>query len=229
MPARKEEIEEAEKEGVKITFLVTPVKILTEGGKVTGAECIRMELGEPDASGRKRPIPISGSEFPIETDMIISAIGEQPDLSFLAGEKSIKTTKQGTIEIDQHSCQTGRLGVFSGGDCVTGPAILIDAIAFGNKAAKSIDQYLSAGHTNQNSERLMEEVSYRIDLYAQRDESLVAKKLRQSPEQLPIPDRTQSFDEVEKVLTPEEALDEAERCLHCYRVLLLATGDKDFT
>jgi len=227
MPGRKEEIEEAEKEGAKITFLAAPVKILTRNGKVTGAECVRMELGEPDASGRKRPIPIPGSEFIIETGMIISAIGEKPDLSFLIGGEPIKTTEQGTIEIDSYSYQTSQSGIFSGGDCVTGPATLIEAIASGNKAARSIDQYLRTGHTDQASEQLMEDISHKVDLLKQREESLTAKKLRQSPEQLAIPSRIQSFDEVEGVLTPEAALTEAERCLRCYRVLLLAIGSED--
>jgi len=221
MPASREEVEEAEKEGAKITFLATPVKILTKGGKVVDAECVRMELGKPDASGRKRPVPIPGSEFIIETDMIISAIGEQPDLSFI-GEKPIKITEQGTIEVDHYSCQTSQIGIFSGGDCVTGPATLIDAIAFGNRTARSIDQYLTTGHINQRSEQLMEEVAGCLDLVSQRDLSLIPKATRQSPEQLPVSCRAQSFDEVEKTLTPEASHAEAERCLHCYRVLLVA-------
>ena len=227
MPGRKDEIEEAEKEGVKITFLATPVKILTEGGKVIGAKCIRMELGEPDASGRKRPIPIPGSEFIIETDTIIPAIGEQPDLSFITGEKLVKTTEQGVIEADRYSCQTSQVGIFAGGDCVTGPATIIEAIASGNRVAESIDQYLRTGHSNQPSEQLMENISHKLDLIHQRDEILVAKNPRQALEQLPVPSRIQSFDEVEKVLTPETALTEAKRCLRCYRVLLLAISSAD--
>jgi len=223
MPGRKEEVEEAEKEGAKITFLATPVGILTQAGKVVGVKCIRMELGEPDASGRKRPIPISGSEFKMKTDMIISAIGEQPDLTFLAGEKEIGTTEQGTIEIDPSSCQTSRLGVFSGGDCATGPATIIEAIASGNRAARSIDQYLTTGHISRTDDQLMEEVSHRVNLLSQRDGGLIAKTYRHFPELLPIPSRVKNFDEVEKVLTTEAALAEAERCLHCYRVFLLAT------
>ena len=144
MPARTEEIESAEKEGVKITFLAAPVRALTEGDKVTGVECIRMELGEPDASGRRRPVPVEGSEFVIETDVIIPAIGEKPDLSLIEG-KPINITKQGTVVVDLSSYQTSQPEVFAGGDCVTGPATLIEAIAAGNKAARSIDQYLQSG------------------------------------------------------------------------------------
>ena len=223
MPGRKEEIEEAEKEGAKITFLAAPVGILTRGGKVVGVNCTRMKLGEPDASGRRRPIPIPGSEFKIETDMIISAIGEQPDLTFLAEEKEIRTTQRGTIEIDPSSGQTSRSGVFSGGDCATGPATIIEAIASGNRAARSIDQYLRTGHITRTDDQLMEEVSRRVNLLSQRDGGLIAKTPRHLPELLPIPSRLQNFDEVEKTLTTEAALTEAERCLHCYRVFLLAT------
>ncbi len=223
MPGRKEEVEAAEKEGVKITFLATPVKILTKNGKVTGTECIRMKLGEPDESGRRRPLPIPDSEFKIETDLIIPAVGEKPDLSFLTGKNSIKTTEQGTIEIDPYSYQTSRVGVFSGGDCVTGPATLVEAIAAGNKAARSIDQYLRTGNTDQAGEQIIEEISHKVDLVSDGDEVLRAKKLRQSPEQLPVSSRVQGFDEVEKVFTPEAALAEAERCLRCYRLMLLAT------
>ena len=224
MPARSEEVEAAEKEGVKITFLATPVKILTEGGKVTSAECIRMELGEPDASGRKRPIPIKGSEFIIETDMIIPAIGEKPDLSLIEG---IKTTEQDTVAVDLSSYQTSLPGVFAGGDCVTGPATLIEAIAAGNRAARSIDQYLQSGKVTPSDEYMVENWLHDVALSRQRNGGIIAKRPCQSPEQLAIPDRKLNFDEVEQSLTPEAAAKEAERCLRCYRVMLLAiAGEK---
>lgn len=226
MPARKEEVEEAEKEGARINFLATPVKILAQGGKVTGAECIKMELGEPDASGRRRPIPVKGSEFVMEADMIISAIGEAPDLSFLTGG-SIKVTEQGTIAVDLSSYQTSVPWVFSGGDCVTGPATLIEAIAAGNRAARSIDQYLQSGKVTQSGEDMVENLLHDIGLSQRRDGGIIAESPRQSPEWLPIQDRELNFDEVEKCFTTEAAIKEAERCLRCYRVMLLAiTGEK---
>ncbi len=225
MPARAEEVEAAEKEGVKITFLAAPVKALTEGDKVTGVECIRMELGEPDDSGRRRPVPVEGSEFIIETDMIIPAIGEKPDLSLIEG-KPINITKQGTVEIDPSSCQTNQPEVFAGGDCVTGPATLIEAIAAGNRAARSIDQYLQSGKVTSPVEYTIENWLHDVALNRQRDGNIVAKQPRQSPEQLPIPDRVLNFDEVEQPLTYEAAVKEAERCLRCYRVMLLAIASK---
>jgi formate dehydrogenase beta subunit len=226
MPGRSEEIEEAEREGVKIHFLAVPVKVLAEDGKVTGAECIRMELGEPDDSGRRRPVPVKGSEFIVEAGMIISAIGEAPDLSFLTDGKSIDTTEQGVIAIDRYSYQTSTPGIFSGGDCVSGPATLVEAIAAGNRAAWSIDQYLKSGKIVPSDEDIVESWLHDISLNQRRDGGIVAKILRQSSEQLAIADRRLNFNEVEQCLTPEEATKEAERCLRCYRVMVLAVSSK---
>ncbi|MFC1979765.1 FAD-dependent oxidoreductase [Chloroflexota bacterium] len=227
MPGRKDEVEEAEREGVKIHFLAVPVKAVTDGGKVTGAECIKMELGETDASGRRRPVPVKGSEFVLKTDMIISAIGEQPDLSlFTAGEK-IKTTESGTIEVDPFTCEAGKEGVFSGGDCVTGPATLIEAIAAGNRAARHIDRYLSSGKTAPSEEDMVESLVHELGLSRQRRAGTAVKSTREPVEQLSIEDRRQNFGEVEKCLSAEAALRETDRCLRCYRVMLLAiTGEK---
>lgn len=143
MPASEEEIEEAEKECVKINYLATPVRILGRDGKVVGMECVRMELGEPDASGRKRPIPIEGSEFVIAAEMVIPAIGQVPDLSFLSGDSKLQVSDGGTFEVDEESLATNIPGIFAGGDVVTGPATVIEAIAAGSKAARSIERYLS--------------------------------------------------------------------------------------
>ena len=226
MPARTEEIEAAEQEGVKITFLAAPVRALTEGGEVTGVECIRMELGEPDASGRRRPIPVKGSEFIIETDVVIPAIGEKPDLSLIEG-KPINITKQGTVAIDPSSCQTNQPEVFAGGDCVTGPATLIEAIAVGNRVARSIDQFLQSGKVTSPIEYMVENWLHDVALNRQRDGNIVAKQPRQTAEQLSIPDRVLNFNEVEQSLTYEAAAKEAERCLRCYRVMLLATASEE--
>jgi len=227
MPGRKEEIEEAEKEGVKIHFLAAPVKILTHDGKVTGIECIAMELGEPDASGRKRPAPIPGSEFVVETELVLSAIGEKPDLSFLTEVDQIEITDDGNIKVEPDSYQTSQAGVFSGGDCVTGPATLIEAIAAGNRAARSIGQYLRLGKTVKPEEDVMADLVHNISLSGQRGESIIAKSMRYPPEHLSITDRVKNFTEVEKVLTAETAIKEAKRCLRCYRVILLAINKGD--
>ena len=225
MPAREEEIQAAEAEGAKIHYLAAPVKALTEGGKVSGVECIRMKLGEPDDSGRRRPIPIEGSEFAVGTDMIIPAIGEKPDLSLVEG-KSIDITKWGTIVVDAPTGQTSLPGVFAGGDCVSGPATLVEAIAAGNKAARGIDRYLKQGEATPPEEQVVEDWLHDVALSHQRDGNIVAKKERQSPEQLPVAKRRRGFDEVEQCLTLEMATKEAERCLRCYRVMLLAVDGK---
>ncbi|MFC2032326.1 FAD-dependent oxidoreductase [Chloroflexota bacterium] len=222
MPARKEEVEAAEEEGVKIHFLANPVKIITKAGKVIGVECIRMELGDPDASGRRRPIPISGSEFVIETVMLIPSVGEKPDLTFLAEGKSIKITGQETIEIAPSTGQTSQPAVFSGGDCVTGPATVVEAIAAGNRAARSIDQYLRTSKIVESEEDMVASLVKDVNLLDRRETRVVAKEMRQSPDELSIEDRRLNFNEVESCFTTEVASKEVERCLRCYRVMLLA-------
>ncbi len=142
MPASDEEIIAAEQEGIKFEFLVAPSEIVAKDGKVAGLKCTRMKLGEPDDSGRRRPIPIEGSEFVADMDMMIPAIGQRADLSFLPDDGQIKLTEWNTIIIDEETGATGKQGVFSGGDCVTGPWIAIGAIADGKRAAKGIDEYL---------------------------------------------------------------------------------------
>ncbi len=142
MPAQIEEIEEAEEEGIKIEYLTAPTKLIVEDGEVRGMECCRMELKEPDESGRPRPVPIPGAEFRIEADMVIPAISQSPDLSFLSGKDGFKTTPTGGIAADPLTLETGVEGIFAGGDLVTGPQTYIDAMAAGRKAAISIDRYL---------------------------------------------------------------------------------------
>lgn len=140
MPANPMEIKEAEEEGVKFQFLVAPKKILGKEGRVTGIECVRMELGELDETGRRRPIPIANSEFTIDLDTIILAVGESPDLAFLP--KDVETTQESTIAVDPMTMETNRKGIFAGGDCTSGPATVVEAIVAGKKAAKSIQDYL---------------------------------------------------------------------------------------
>ncbi len=145
MPAGDEEIEAAEAEGIQIQYLAAPTEVLTSNGKVKGLRCTRMGLGEPDASGRRRPVPIEGSEFDIELDMIIPAIGQATNLSFLGEDSGIETTRRGTLVTDPETLATTRPGVFAGGDAVTGPDIAIRAIAAGKQAATSIAKYLQGG------------------------------------------------------------------------------------
>jgi NADH-quinone oxidoreductase subunit F len=154
MPANPYEMKEAEQEGVKITFLVAPKRILGQNGHVSGVECVKMELGEPDESGRRSPKPIEGSEFTVVTDSVILAIGEAPDVSFLP--KEIDVTEGSTVAVDPFSVITSQPGVFAGGDCVSGPATVIEAIIAGKKAADCIHQYLR-GEKPQETEQALEE------------------------------------------------------------------------
>ena len=142
MPANPWEVKEAEDEGVTIEFLVSPKKILGENGEVFAIECVRMQLGELDETGRAKPIPVEGSEFTRETDMVILAIGEVPDLEFFP--KEIELNENGTIWVNPITKETSVQGVFAGGDAVTGPATVIEAILAGKRAAESIENYLQS-------------------------------------------------------------------------------------
>ncbi len=142
MPAIPEEIEASLHEGIKIEYLVAPLEVLVQNGKVAGLKCNRMALGEPDASGRRRPVPIEGSEFELALDTVIPAIGQASDISFLPQDSGIAATTWGTIIADPKTCATSRAGVFAGGDCVTGPWIAVGAVAAGKDGAAAIHQYL---------------------------------------------------------------------------------------
>ncbi len=142
MPANEEEIEEAEHEKIRFLYLVAPTRIITENGTVKGLECQRMELGDFDASGRRRPIPVKGSEFVLEVDGVIPAIGYTPDLSCLPPNDGFKTTRAGTLSVDPITMATHLPGVFAGGDLVSGPSTVVEAMASGYRAALSIDRYL---------------------------------------------------------------------------------------
>ena len=137
MPAEEEEIEDAVREGIELQFLVAPKKAVVRDGKLVGLECCRMQLGESDASGRPRPVEIKGSEFLFEADWVISAIGQDQNLLGLANKSfgKIRLTKGNSIDADPETFQTSVAGVFAGGDVVTGPATVVEAIAAGRKAA----------------------------------------------------------------------------------------------
>jgi NADPH-dependent glutamate synthase beta subunit-like oxidoreductase/2,4-dienoyl-CoA reductase-like NADH-dependent reductase (Old Yellow Enzyme family) len=212
MPAYPEEIAGAEKEGMKIHFLSAPIRILGKGGKVVGMECIRMGLGEPDASGRRRPIPIKGSNFIMEADMIITAIGENPDLTFLPKKSKFNIALAGTLVVDPVNLATNVPGVFAGGDVVHGPAMAVEAIAAGKKAAASIDCYLQ-GRTFQPGEEKPPVVTYEevMSFGAKEGE----KRNRVIMPTLSLKERSLSFNEVNVGLNKERAIEEAGRCLHC--------------
>lgn len=210
MPANPAEIEEAEMEGVKIHYLAAPVRIIGKDGHVTGMECVKMKLGEPDASGRRRPIPVEGSEFTIETDTIIPAISQQPDLFFLPEGHDFKITKWNTFEIDPKTFQTNKRGIFAGGDAVTGPATVVEAIAAGKKAADMIDLYL------RDLELKGAEKFGPVVTLTEEETRKFEKKTRQKMPKLPLKARIGNFDEVELGFDEKAAVEEASRCLKCW-------------
>jgi len=144
MPASPWEIDAAEHEGIKFQFLVAPVEVIGDKGRMTGLKCLKMELGEPDASGRRRPVPIEGSEFVIEAENLIAAIGQRPDIKFVPEESELEITRWNTFAVDQETFQTNVPGIFSAGDVETGPDIAIRACANGRKAALGIARHIEA-------------------------------------------------------------------------------------
>jgi glutamate synthase (NADPH/NADH) small chain len=143
MPARLEEIENAEEEGVEMMLLANPVRIISDGcGKVSGMECIRMELGEPDASGRRRPVPVEGSEFILDVDTVIVAVGQGPNPLLTQRTKGLELNRKGNIEVRDECGATSIPGVWAGGDIVTGAATVISAMGAGKRAARGIDEWI---------------------------------------------------------------------------------------
>ena len=223
MPADHVEIHDAEEEGVNFHYLCNPVRILAEEGKVVGVECIRMELGEPDESGRRRPIPVKGSEFVIETDILIPAIGQAIDLSFLEEKDGVKTTKRSTISIQEGTFQTSHEGIFSAGDCVTGPDVLVRAAGHGRRAADKIDLFLRGKTLGESDEERLEALVDKIKVYSKEEKiGITGGQKRALLKMVPPETRKWVFDETEEGFSIPEAQREAERCLRCVRVGLFA-------
>ncbi|MHB1415048.1 MAG: FAD-dependent oxidoreductase, partial [Chloroflexota bacterium] len=146
MPARAEEIHHAEQEGIEFRLLTNPVRVLDDGkGRVAGVECMEMELGEPDASGRRRPVPKEGSNFVIDLDILIMAIGTTPNPLIVQTTEGLEVGRHGTLVVNPDTLATTKPGIWAGGDAVTGAATVITAMGAGKKAAKSIDEYLRNG------------------------------------------------------------------------------------
>ncbi len=209
MPAIAEEVDEAEHEGVNLTLLSGPNKVVVKNGKVAGLECIKMELGEPDSSGRRRPVLIKGSEFVIETGLIIAAVGEEPDLAFMTGDAA-KVVSGAYIKTDPVTLETNVKGVFAGGDVVTGAATVIQALAAGRKAAKSIDKYFKGESLNVGREgEAVFESQLIVDTWG------INQEPRSVMPTLSVAKRKVNFKEVETGLSKAAAIKEASRCLQC--------------
>ena len=219
MPANEVEIVAAEHEGVQFQFLAAPTKVIGDTqGNVTGLEYLKMELGEPDASGRRRPVPVEGSETVLKVDMVITAIGQQPEIDFLDKEpekENLDITRWNTFDNNPELLQTSIPYIFTGGDAATGPSLVVDAIGGGRRAARSIHQYLTG-----------EEIKGPVKSLRKRhiQESLfntvagVEKKKRTPMPELEVKERIDSMVEVDLVITEDDARYESQRCLACCRI-----------
>ena len=213
MPAIRSEIDAAMEEGIKIHFLSAPVRIIGKKGKVKAVECVRMQLGEVDHSGRRKPIPVKDSEFVIDVDSVIPSIGQAPDLETLKPEGLVRTSLD-TIEANPNDLSTSIPGVFAGGDAVTGPATAIQAIAAGNKAAKCIERYLDGKPPGLDHE---EQSRYIVSLddVKPRIKGQIPSRERIRRKVIAHAERVATFHEVVKSPTREAAVLEASRCLGC--------------
>lgn len=213
MQVTEVEYNEAIEEGVRINFLVNPTRIVHDGQHVKGLECIRMELGEVDETGRRRPVPRLGTEFFVEADTVIPAVGQAPDLSFLPPDTRLERTKWETLVVNPNNLATNIPGIFAGGDFVTGPTYVIQAIAAGRRGAIAIDKYLRGDQTP------VEIIDGRSELPPEPK----PPELPETPEErprvkmpvLPVTERRQSFQEIECGFSEERAQEESKRCLRC--------------
>jgi len=218
MPASEEEIEQGEHEGVRLELLTQPIEVMSNNGHISAVKCVRMRLGEPDASGRRRPIPLEGSEFIIECDMMVAAVAQAPETSFLDPDHGLEIDpRRRTFIVDDKTLTTNRLGIFAGGDSVRGPAALIEAIAHGRRAALSIDRYLRGAPLLTPREELPLPT---VDLSQAEIKEMVAEgKVSLVPRAevptTPSEERRLDFREVALAFTEEQSHSEAGRCLEC--------------
>lgn len=223
MPANEAEIEEALHEGVQMKFLVAPTRVIVSEGRLRGLECLKMELGEPDSSGRRSPRPIRGSEFVVDCDFVISAIGQSTTVADLVSGKIpgflplgevLNLTRWQTIQVNEQTFETSVEGVFAGGDVVTGAATAIEAIAAGRKAAYAMTQYVLTGVARPEPVQF----NSRKDTFAAVSvtdlRSQAARPRRKMPV-LPVAERVRSFAEVEQGYAAEDLHEEVQRCLEC--------------
>jgi formate dehydrogenase major subunit len=210
MPVDPRELEQVEEEGIKVHYLTQPIKVLSKDGiKVSGVRCIRNRLGDPEKDGRRRPIPIEGSEFDIDIDLLIPAVSQSPDISFLPDEIGLEISKWDRLAVNPETFETNVHGIFAGGDFVTGPRDVIRVIADGRKSALSIHTYLSG-------EVFEKSPPYFTPIPEVQIEPDLEKVPRQRIDTLPIKERRSIAKEVELGFSKEAAVKEALRCLQCH-------------
>ena len=208
MPAGEEEIRECREEGIEIMPLTHPARVLAENGRVTGLVCIKMRLGEPDADGRRRPEPVPDSEFTIDVDAVIPAIGQESDWACLTDECACTLSDWGTMKVDPATLQTSDADIFSGGDAVSGPATVVEAIEAGKQAAISIDRFVRGADLHENRDTTCNAVED-VDL------SGCEHQPRRAMPQAPADSRVSTFEEVQLGFDETSASAEAARCLAC--------------
>ena len=246
MPADVWEVDGADEEGVKFEFQVLPTRVIVDSNdQVTGVECVRMALGEPDASGRRRPEPMAGSEFIVECDTVIPAIGQDPDLSFIPADMGIDITKWNTVVTkyvpykdaagkdlkdgmgnnQSRTLITDCNGIFAGGDAEIGPLTVVACIGSGHRAAKVMQRWLEEGKAYLSDDEFMEDILNYMGVY-DKDEnvSCLDSSARAHQGEIHGKERAsyKNYCEVELGFTDSQAVKEAERCLRCYRVAMVA-------
>lgn len=205
MPALREEIKEAEVEGIKIHTMVNSKRILGENGKVQALECIRMRGGNFDLSGRRKSVPVEGTEFALPADMVIIAVGQTLKRDFLQGT-GVEIIEPGMIEVAPKTYLTSVEGIFAAGDCISGPSTVVDAVKGGKEAASNIDLYLGGDGNIIPNIQVERKLSGEI---------LEKEQPRHHMQSLPVAMRLSGFNEVELGFTEDEAVKEACRCLRC--------------
>jgi heterodisulfide reductase subunit A-like polyferredoxin len=209
MPADAEEIDQALEEGVKLHVLATPKRVLGSNATLTSLECLKNRLGEPDSSGRRRPVPIEGSEFTIQADHIIAAIGQSVDRSFADGTEDLDFSPADLVAVNPNTLQTSRKGVFAGGDVVTGPKTVIEAMAQGKKAAASIAAYLQGQEMPSSDDADDQEKVHKLI------DAGEPKLPRAKVPTASVNERIKTFQETNLSMDEETAQTEASRCLDC--------------
>ena len=210
MPVDERELEQVEEEGIKVQFLTQPIQVLSKDGiKVSGVRCIRNRLGEPEKDGRRRPIPIHGSEFEIDIDLLIPAVSQSPDISFLPEEIGLEISKWDRLAVNPETFETNVHSIFAGGDFVTGPRDVIRVIADGRKAALSIHTYLSGEVFKKRPAYFTFASEVEID-------PNLEKIARRKIDTLPLEERKSFEKEVELGFPKDRAIEEANRCLQCH-------------
>jgi len=210
MPVDSRELEQVEEEGIQVHYLTQPIRVLSRDGiRVSGVQCIRNRLGEPEKDGRRRPIPMEGTEFEIDIDLLIPAVSQSPDISFLPDEIGLEISKWDRLSVNPETFETNVQGIFAGGDFITGPRDVIRVIADGRKAALSIHSYLSGEEFEKKPSHFTTVSEVKID-------PDLEKIPRQKMNTTPIQERKSVDKEVELGFSKEVAVREAARCLQCH-------------